>query len=241
MKKWKIALTLGIVCCVLTLAISVQIKAIDNANSLNTSNVSLTLTNNDLKDQALKWKEKYDNSLKELEKSETKLEEIRLQAVQNDENSLYKEEQIKIANILLGRTNVKGDGIIITLKDNNEVSPSTIGIEYYLVHAGDLIRVINDLKNAGAEAISVNGQRVIDSTAIYCAGNVVKINDEKITSPIEIKAIGSPELLYGSLTIPGGYLQLMEETGVIVNIEKKSDISINKYEGVIDSQYMKSE
>ena len=169
------------------------------------------------------------------------MEEIRLQAVQNDENSLYKEEQIKIANILLGRTNVKGDGIIITLKDNNEVSPSTIGIEYYLVHAGDLIRVINDLKNAGAEAISVNGQRVIDSTAIYCAGNVVKINDEKISSPIEIKAIGSPELLYGSLTIPGGYLQLMEETGVIVNIEKKSDISINKYEGVIDSQYMKSE
>ena len=128
---------------------------------------------------------------------------------------------------------------------NNNVSLSNIGpldnIEYYLVHAGDLVEVVNALKNAGAEAISINGQRITNSTAIYCAGNVVKVNGEKISSPIEIKAIGSPELLYGSMTIPGGYIELLEETGVIVDIKKSTNITINKFDGIINSQYIKSE
>lgn len=97
------------------------------------------------------------------------------------------------------------------------------------------------MKNAGAEAISINGQRITNSTAIYCAGNVVKVNGEKISSPIEIKAIGSPELLYGSMTIPGGYIELLEETGVIVDIKKSTNITINKFDGIINSQYIKSE
>lgn len=240
MKRWKIALTFGIVCCVLTVAICIQFKTIDDTNST----VSQTLTSNDLRDQILKWKEKYDKASTEFENSEKKLEEARLLATQNDQNSLDKEEEINLDNILLGLTDVEGDGIIITLKDNNNVTKSSISplddIELYLVHAGDLVTVLNDLKNAGAEAISVNGQRVTNSTAIYCAGNVVKINGEKISSPIEIKAIGSPELLYGSMKIPGGYIELLEETGVIVEIKKESNIKINKYDGIIDAQYMHS-
>ena len=173
------------------------------------------------------------------------LENIRLQSTQNDENAVKKEEEIKLDNILLGLTDVKGDGVILTLKDNNSVSLSDIGpldnIEYYLVHAGDLVEVVNDLRNAGAEAISINGQRIINSSAIYCAGNVIKVNGEKISSPIEIKAIGSPELLYGSITRPAGYIELLEQTGVIVNVKKSTNITINKYDGIINSQYIKNE
>ncbi len=241
MKKWKIALNFAIICCILTMAICIQLKTVDDANTT----VSQTLSGNELRDQILKWKEKYDNAVIELENSEKKLEDIRLQSTQNDESSINKEEEIKLDNTLLGLTDVKGDGIIITLKDNNNVKASTISpldnIELYLVHAGDLVNVVNNLKNAGAEAISINGQRIVNSTAIYCAGNVVKVNGEKISSPIEIKAIGSPELLYGSMTIPGGYIELMQETGVIVDIKKVSDISISKFDGVINAQYMKTE
>ena len=110
-----------------------------------------------------------------------------------------------------------------------------------MVHAGDLVEVVNALKNAGAEAISINGQRITNFTSIYCAGNVVVVNGEKISSPIEIKAIGSPELLYGSLTIPGGYLELMEETGVMVDVKKTENITIKKYDGIINTKYMKNQ
>ena len=241
MKNWKIGLTLGIVCCILTIAICIQLKTVDDTNST----VSQTLTSNNLRDQVLKWKEKYDKAVADLETSEMQLENIRLQSTQNDENAVKKEEEIKLDNILLGLTDVKGDGVILNLKDNNSVSLSNIGpldnIEYYLVHAGDLVEVVNDLRNAGAEAISINGQRIINSSAIYCAGNVIKVNGEKISSPIEIKAIGSPELLYGSITRPAGYIELLEQTGVIVNVKKSTNITINKYDGIINSQYIKNE
>jgi uncharacterized protein YlxW (UPF0749 family) len=240
MKRWSVALTLGILCCILTIAISVQFKTIDDSNST----VSQTLTGNELREQVLKWKEKYDKASKDLEKSEEKLEETRLRATQNDENALYKENEIKKDNILLGLTDVTGSGIIITLKDNNTVKKSTISpldnIELYLVHAGDLVEVVNALRNAGAEAISINGQRITNFTSIYCAGNVVVVNGEKISSPIEIKAIGSPELLYGSITIPGGYLELMEDTGVMVEVKKSENISIGKYDKVLKTQYLKN-
>lgn len=241
MKNWKIALILGCVCCILTLAICVQLKTIDDTNST----VSQTLTGNELRDQVLKWKERYDKATQELENSEQNLEDIRLQSVQNDENSIYKEEEIKLDNTLLGLTDVTGNGIVITLKDNNNVKKSSIdpldNIELYLVHAGDLVEVVNALRNAGAEAISINGQRITNFTSIYCAGNVVVVNGEKISSPIEIKAIGSPELLYGSIRIPGGYIELLEETGVIVDVKKQQNIDISKYEGIINTQYIRSE
>ncbi len=241
MKKWKVALTLGIVCFILTIAICIQLKTIDDTNST----VNQTLTSNELRDQVLKWKEKYDKASVDLEKSEQELENIRLDASKNDEASIKKEEEIKLANTFLGLTDVTGNGIVITLRDNNNVKKSSISpldnIEFYLVHAGDLVEVVNALRNAGAEAISINGQRITNYTAIYCAGNVVVVNGEKISSPIQIKAIGSPELLYGSLIIPGGYLEMMEETGVVVDIKKSENITINKFDGVINSQYMKSE
>lgn len=241
MKRWKIALTLGIVCFILTIAISIQFKTIKDSNST----VSQTLTGNELRDQVLKWKEKYDKASKDLEKSENKLEEIRLQATQNDENALNKENEIKQDNVFLGLTDVYGSGIVITLKDNNAVNRSSLSpldnIELYLVHAGDLVEVVNALRNAGAEAISINGQRITNFTSIYCAGNVVVVNGEKISSPVEIKAIGSPELLYGSITIPGGYLELMKETGVMVEVNKADNISIGKYERVLNTQYMRNE
>ena len=241
MKNWKIALTFFIVCFVLTIAICIQLKTIDNS----TLTVTKTLTGNELRDQVLKWKERYDKATIDLKKSEQQLEEIRQKATLNDTTAVNKEEEIKKDNTLLGLTDVTGKGIVITLKDNNSVKKSNISpldnIELYLVHAGDLVEVVNALKNAGAEAISINGQRITNYTSIYCAGNVVVVNGEKISSPIEIKAIGSPELLYGSLTIPGGYLELMEETGVVVEVNKKENITINKYDRVINTNYIKNE
>ena len=241
MKNWKASLTLGIVCMVLAMAICIQIKTVDNSNTT----VSQTLTSNELRDQILKQKEKYDKSVVELENTEKKLEEMRVQATKNDDQALKIEEQIKLDNILLGLTDVKGSGIEIVLKDNDIVKRENIigadNLQFYIIHAGDLITVINDLKNAGAEAIEVNGQRIVNSSSIYCAGNVIKINGEKITSPITIKAIGEPDLLYGSMNILGGYIQLLRETGISVDIKKSNNIEIGKYEGVIKPQFMHAE
>jgi len=105
-----------------------------------------------------------------------------------------------------------------------------------LVHDGDLIQVINELFNAGAEAISINGQRIVSTTSIECDGNVVKVNGTKIGTPFEITAIGYPEQLAG-ISRPGGYLEILESRGVIINLTKQNSVKVPKYAGTLKYNY----
>lgn len=237
-KNNKIAITLGIVCFILTASICVQIKTIKSTNST----VGQAFIENGLRDEVLKWKEKYDNISKELDNSEKELSKIREMSTKNDSTSLAKEEQITLNNNLLGKTDLVGQGIEMTLKDDPNATRETIGvlddISDHIIHDADLRYIVNELKNAGAEAISINEQRIVSTTAITCIGNVIKVNDEKITSPFTIKAIGLSESLAG-LDRPGSYIELLREKGIVVSIKKSNSVEITKYTGAISSKYMK--
>ena len=251
MNKKQIAITLGIMCFILTVAICVQLKTVENT----TSTVSQSLKENGLRDEVLKWKERYDNAYEELTKSNKDLEEIRKSATQNDTKSQAKQEEIEKNNMLLGLQEVKGEGLLIKLADNNtgilKNGSEALDPSSQIVHYDDLIEVINALNNAGAEAISVNGQRIVQTTAITCEGNdkkfeafnfhVIKINGQRVSSPFTIKAIGSQGLLYGSLTMIGGYLYILDEAGVIVETTQSDNLTVEKYTGVISYKYMKNE
>lgn len=236
MKKKQIAITLGIMCFILTMCTAIQIRTVTNSNSTATQ----SFIDNGLRDEVLKWKERYDNAYQELLDSEKQLTKVREQATQNNTTANAKQQQIKENNMLLGTIEVKGTGLEITLADNNAAATGLIDPSTVLVHYDDLLQVINALNNAGAEAISINGQRVITTTAITCEGNVIKINGEKISSPFIVKAIGSQGLLFGAMTMAGGYLNILEDWGVIVNVKTVDDITVEKYNGIINYKYVKS-
>ena len=236
MKKKKIAITLGIMCLMLTLAIAVQIRSVKGGTQVAVQ----SKTENDLKDEVFRWKEKYDTTHKLVEESEKELEKVRSEATKDSENDSNAEKQVKENNMLLGLTNVKGSGVVITIKDNsNTKASSVLDPSLLLVHDGDLRSIVNELKNAGAEAIEINGQRIVQTTAIVCDGNVVRINGEKLGSPFVIKAIGLPERLYNVNRV-GGYLEMLEDDGVSTEIKKSNDITISKYNGVITNEYMET-
>lgn len=239
MKKTTISIILGIVCLMLTVSIVVQVNTIKGTNST----VTKKLAEDELRDEVLKWKEKYDNATLELENAEKELSRVREDSTQNNDDDKNKQEEITLNNNLLGLTNLEGKGIELTVADNPDATSENIGvlddISKYIVHYNDIIALTNELKNAGAEAISVNGQRIVSSTAITCIGNVIKINDEKVSSPFVIKAIGFPESLKGALTRGGGYLSYMKLDGIQVSIRQQDNIQIPKYTGVISSKYMK--
>lgn len=241
MNRKQIAITLGIMCFILTVSIFVQIKTIKNTNST----ISQSLKENELRDEVLRWKEKYDVAYEQLTQSGKDLEQIRKQATQNDKTSLAKQNEIIQNNMLLGTYEVQGPGIEITLTDNNtgisKDGMEVIDLSKLVVHYDDLLEVINALNNAGAEAISINGQRIVQTTAITCEGNVIKINGQRVSSPFTIKAIGSPGLLYGSVSMIGGYLYWMEYEGVLVDIKQSENVIVEKYNGVINYKYIKSE
>lgn len=234
MKKRQIAITLGGMCLILTVALCVQIRTMNSANST----VSQTLANNDLRDQVLRMKEKYDENLKNLENAQKKLETVRIGATQNDANAEAKEQELKENNMLLGNVNVVGDGVEVVLQDSIEQNNS-IGLSYQLIHYSDIQRVVNELKNAGAEAIEINGQRIVPTSSITCEGNIIKINGERVGSPFIIKAIGSQSLLYGGLSRVGSILDAISEAGNTATITKVNNITIPKYSGIINYKYLK--
>jgi hypothetical protein len=142
------------------------------------------------------------------------------------------EEKIKKYNVLLGATDATGQGVTITIADANitNTMSSLLDPHNLIVHDKDILEIVNELKNAGAEAIEVNGQRIVENTAISCDGNVIVINGEKVSSPFTINAIGFPSRL-ATLNRPGGYLKYeLEETSFIKTSFKEVDkITIPKY------------
>ena len=238
MNKKSISLVLGIMCLILTYGIAVQVK---NVSGTGTA-VATTASENQLRDTVLKAKEKYDNLYEELERMETQLEIERTNSTQNNTELSKLENTIKEGNKVLGLSEVTGYGIIVIVDDNKNVTLKNIIDPNWLVHYLDLIHIVNELKSVGAEAISINGQRIITTSAIECDGNVVMVNGEKISAPFEIKAIGLPESLM-SITMYGSYVYNLENERLDISIEKsdKEKITIPKYTGVIKTEYTETE
>ena len=236
MNKKSISLVLGIMCLILSYGIAVQIRTVSGTGTT----VATTTSENELRDAVLKAKEKYDNLYEELEKMEIKLETERTNSTQNNTELTELENTIKEGNKILGISEVTGYGISVMVDDNKDMTINNmLDPNRGLVHDLDLIHIINELKNVGAEAISINGQRIITTSSIECDGNVIMVNGEKIAAPFEIKAIGLPEALMG-ITMYGSYVYHLEnERFLDIKIEKldKEKLTIPKYTGVIKNEY----
>ena len=140
-------------------------------------------------------------------------------------------QELEQTNVLLGKDKVKGEGVVVTLidKDNSKV------------FATDLSEIINELKYAGAEAISINGIRILSMTDITDATNdLLLINGQRISSPYEVKAIGNQTYLYSTLNAKNGFIDYYtNQYDLDINIEKQKNITIDKTNQEINFKYIK--
>lgn len=152
---------------------------------------------------------------------------------QSDEYDLYN-----------GTLAVEGPGVQVTLSDSsgNAGNEETREIDDILglVHDYDLYFMVAELKNAGAEALSINGQRIISRSEMYCAGPVILINGEKYTPPYVIKAIGNPENLTYALKKDGSYYKDLQEVRQLqVSYTKENKIDVPGYKDSMSFKYAK--
>lgn len=148
------------------------------------------------------------------------------------------QKEVNFNNLILGKSDVEGQGVKITLEDgtsNFDEYPS-IG---QLIHDFDIVQVINDLRSAGAEAISINGQRVIYDNYGLCAGSNIDLNGIKIVAPFYINAIGNEDVLYNYLTLEQTHIKSLKLRQVNINIVKMDSIKILAYTGNFNYKYMK--
>lgn len=221
MNEKKIGILLGIMCFCLTIGICIQVKTVKRNNETYDASTGVSTSTNDLRDRVIKVKEQYKSAYTKLENLEQELEQLRTKATENSDVSTEEKSRLEEYNRLLGFSELKGQGITITLNDAPISETNVLDMSLKVVHDDDLVQVINALKNAGAEAISINGKRIVSTTGITCVGNVIKIDGEKMSVPFVIDAIGSPNKLYYSLNINGGYIYWMKQDGIKVDIRRK--------------------
>ena len=154
-------------------------------------------------------------------------------------NELSKE--VEDNSVIIGTTDVEGQGIKITMNDaSNEFIEEPDDYELGIIHNTDIIQVINDLKNAGAEAISINDQRVIDRTEVYCNGAFLRVNGVKIAAPFYIYAIGDKDVMNNYMLLNENYLKSLMLRNIDIDVEQMDNIKIPAYTGELKYTYMKN-
>jgi len=111
-------------------------------------------------------------------------------------------ERLQNLRILAGVVPVTGPGVTLTIADPNGA-----------LEASDVLDSIQELRDAGAEAISVDGERVVATTPVVDTAEGIAVGSTVLTSPIEIKAIGDPDTLAAGLSFPGGVVESVREAG----------------------------
>ncbi|SMC17706.1 Uncharacterized conserved protein YlxW, UPF0749 family [Clostridium acidisoli DSM 12555] len=142
-----------------------------------------------------------------------------------------------------GETDLLGPGIVITINDGTDkfegkVVQSNADLQG-LIHNYDISYIVNDLKSAGAEAISVNDQRIVNTSEIYCTGPFIRINGVTVASPFYIKAIGNKDKLKDYMMADTNYLyMLLNYRGIQGTVIKNDNIKIGAYNNSINHQYL---
>ena len=229
MKKGQkiMTLTIGLICFVLSYVMFMQFKTVEETNITQIE----SMREKELSESLANWKEKYEETLIKLEQTNKTLQEYKQKRELNQEASELLNEELIQAKMLVGLTDVKGDGVIITYY-NDENS------EFDRIEDKNLIELVNELRLAGAEAISINDQRIMnmwDIINIDIDGEpFILVNGKRVTSPYTIKAIGDQKYLESSLTTKTiGFITRHPNS----RLEKKNNIIINKYNGEIKIKY----
>jgi len=148
--------------------------------------------------------------------------------------------QLNQANVLAGFTPVVGPGLVVVLDDNPDPMQQNDQPEDYLIHDTSLLLVINQLRNAGAEAISVNSERIIAGSEVRCAGPTILVNLNRIPPPYEIRAIGDPDKLEQAMRREGGDLENLRFWGIKVSVQTANSLEIPAYNGILKYQYARN-
>ena len=134
-------------------------------------------------------------------------------------------------------TALAGEGVIITLYDSDKASKSGENENAYIIHDDDLLKVVNELRAAGAEAVSINGQRLTALSEIRCAGPTLSVNNVRSSAPFEICAIGDKKTLNNAITMRGGIADTLAVWKIKVTVETSDEIFIPPYEGSVPKNY----
>ena len=235
MKKFKfrtditvVTVVIFIVCIVLVSVMLMQFRTIEQTDITEIEN----MRESELREALVEWTAKYDEINTQLDEVNNRINEYNKIIEDNEEASELIDEELTESNILVGKTDVYGEGVVVTLVDNDN----------YKIIAEDLIDLVNELRYAGAEAISINEIRVLANTDIVNMEEYtyILVNTQRIQGPYVVKAIGDKEYMSSILNLKGsGFVDRSTTLGKNVSSRQENRVEIPKYNGEFEITYMR--
>lgn len=228
-KRWHLSLTVVSLISGILLMSLIITNQTARSEAVESSNEDLIEIINRIEEETIAMEELIEDKRK-------RIDQLREKQVNVGELSVLQNE-LEWLRRRTGLTQVTGPGITVILDDNEELAkaakannPLTFDPNSYIIHDKDLLYLVNDLKIGGAEAISINNQRIISSSDIRCVGTVILVNSTRLAPPYEIRAIGNPEKLMKQVT-NGQTYPWLESRDFPVEIIQEESILIPTYKG----------
>lgn len=225
MKRDKIivSITIFFMCIILTCVMFMQFKTVKQTNLTDIKNMN----EDELKSEILLWQNRYNEIDQKLRSRSQTIDEYESILQNSDETVKVLDKELNELEKLIGITDVEGDGVIITLEDSDDRE----------VTAVTLLNLVNELKYAGGEAISINGIRIVNMTDIVDVNYIIQIEGQKLSSPYIVKCIGNQDFISSTLNSKDGYIQTYTDSGINLKMELQNNIKIDKYNGNLQIKY----
>lgn len=146
-------------------------------------------------------------------------------------------EQVARLQSLAGLTPLAGPGVVVELDDSSRPLYPGEDPNEVILHNYDVVAIVNDLWVAGAEAVAINGQRVVAVTPIKSVATTLMVNVKRITPPLRIEAIGDPAPLADYLSRPDSYVSLLRAFTFPVQVSRADRLTIPAYKGPLTFTY----
>jgi len=151
-------------------------------------------------------------------------------------------EQLDAQKLVAGTVTVHGPGVRVTLDDSSvKTIPPKDDPAMYIVHDYQLRDLVNALWAAGAEAISINGERVVAPTSIYCVGSTILVNDTRTSPPYQFDVVGDQAALEAALSDATNLKALKSRVkvyGLEFGVNRMKDAVVPAYTGGLDVRHV---
>lgn len=226
-----------VICFLIAFVVTVQIKTVN----VNNADILRLKKENELRDEINQWKDAYSNLASKNSELNKKIEQYREASTNSTDNGELLKSELDEASIIAGLNSVKGKGIKINIDVERALDEIALNAGKYdsnvsLIQDYDIMAIINELVMYGAEAISVNGQRITNLTSIKSVGPVIRINGVNTSAPFIIEAIGDPDTLKTSIVLKDGKIYELRNLEIDISVVEE-ELELHGYEGSISLKY----
>lgn len=183
---------------------------------------------------------KNDELYKQLLNYKDEINEFSKKAEESGGYAAILSKKLEQLELISGYAAVTGPGITVKLSDADKAASQSMNDNNYIIHDEDILKVVNELWDAGAEAIDLNGERLVATSEIRCTGSTVSINNSRYAAPYIITAIGNAKEMEDALRMRGGVVDSLKIWNISCDITRQPELTVPAYGGSTELRYAKA-